>query len=131
MTKSKTKTKTKTQHLRKLRGKKKTRKNKKGGKAFGLDVPVMLQIKGDSGTTYPVLCDVCKNNNYIETPGTLNKSKVRSGIGQFLLGDLAEDLDTTSIIAYFCNICGKCIIIRNREPLRIIATPVPPLPPAP
>ena len=109
-------------------------KSRKGGKAFGSTEPVKLVIKDDKGQILDIPCEVCKNNHYEETPGALNKSKLRSNVGKFLFGEMAENLDTTSIIAYFCNICGHARMIRNRDPLRIVSIPlssVPPPPPPP
>ena len=103
--------------------KRKTRKNR-GGKPFATDVPVKLVIRNNEGKMFDVPCDVCKNNNYTETIGTIGKSKLRSGFGQVMFGDAADILDTTSVILYFCNFCGNCRTIRNKDPLRIVTLPV-------
>jgi hypothetical protein len=103
-----------------------TRKNphKKGGKSFALVEPVKLVIQNNQGNIFDVPCDVCKNNNYNEVLGSIGKSKLRSGFGQVMFGDAADILDTTSVILYFCNFCGNCRIIRNKDPLRILAVPI-------
>lgn len=101
----------------------KTRKNK-GGKPFAVNVPVKLVIQNNEGQPFDIPCDVCKNNNYTETIGTIGKSKLRSGFGQVMFGEAADILDTTSVILYFCNFCGNCRTIRNKEPIRIVAQPI-------
>jgi hypothetical protein len=92
---------------------------KKGGKTFATSKNVSL-----SYNNAPVVCDLCKTNNFRETIGALEKSKVRSGIGQAFFGDVAEILDTTSVIIYTCKTCGLCKIIRNQDPIKIVATEV-------
>ena len=90
---------------------------KKGGKTFASNKPVSLKYNGND-----VKCSVCGTNNYTEVIGTIDKSKVRSGFGQFFFGETAEILDNTSIILYTCNTCGMCQIIRNLDSVnRIIA----------
>ena len=96
----------------------KTRKNR-GGKTFSSSVPVKLGFNGND-----IKCEICGNNNYTETTGAFDKSKIRSGLGQMFFGDAADVLDTTSVIIYTCNGCGMCKIIRNIGPIRIIAQPV-------
>ena len=54
----------------------KTRKNR-GGKTFSSSVPVKLGFNGNE-----IKCEVCGNNNYTETTGAFDKSKIRSGLGQ-------------------------------------------------
>lgn len=106
--------------------KRKTRKlthKTSGGKAFATDGPVKLVIKNNQGQAFDVPCDVCKNNNYTEVIGSIGKSKVRSGFGQVMFGEAADILDTTSVILYFCNFCGNCRTIRNKDPIRITAIP--------
>jgi hypothetical protein len=103
-TKSTSKPKTKNQ------SKTKTKKTRHGGKTFASSKPVKITYEGS-----PILCDVCKHDTYTETIGSLNKSKVRSGLGQFVLGDAAEILDTTSIIVYFCKQCGNGRMVRNAD----------------
>ena len=71
-----------------------------------------------------VNCSLCGQNNFTETIGTLGKSKVRQGLGSFFFGEVAEVLDTTSIITYFCNNCGLSKMIRNNDNLRILTSPV-------
>lgn len=93
----------------------KTRKIK-GGKIFSANKNVQLNYQGK-----PINCEVCGVNNYTENTGTFGKSKVRSGVGQFFFGDAADVLDTTSVIIYTCNNCGLCRIIRNKDPIQIIA----------
>lgn len=96
----------------------KTRKlqKHKGGKTFS-DGMVSLSYNGE-----PVLCDICKQNNYEETIGTIDKSKVRTAIRDFFLGSESGNIDNTSVIQYFCNTCGLCKIIRNKDPLVVKAT---------
>lgn len=99
---------------------KNTRKTRKrGGKTFANNRPVSLNYNAN-----PIKCDVCASNNYTEIIGTIDKSKVRSGFGQFFFGEAAEILDNTSIIIYTCNTCGMCKIIRNKDPIVISATPL-------
>ena len=98
-----------------IKNARKTRK--RGGKTFASSKPVTLNYNNN-----PILCDVCKSNNYTEVIGTIDKSKVRSGFGQLFFGEAAEILDNTSIIIYTCNACGMCKIIRNKDPIAIKAT---------
>ena len=103
--------------------KNKTRKNKTrkilGGKTFSQTKPVEIKYQNRN-----VVCDLCKNKEFTENTGSFGKSKVRSTAAQVFLGDLAETIDTTSVIIYTCNECGLCKIIRNKDPLKIIAVPV-------
>jgi len=92
---------------------------KKGGKTFASSKPVSLKYSDKA-----IVCDVCGSNNYTETIGAIEKSKVRSGVGQFFFGDTAQILDNTSIIMYTCNTCGMCKVIRNQDPIRITASPL-------
>ena len=71
-----------------------------------------------------VICALCRQNNYTENVGTLGKSKARTGLGSFFFGEVAEVLDTTSIITYFCNTCGLSKTIRNNDNIRIVSGPV-------
>jgi ssDNA-binding Zn-finger/Zn-ribbon topoisomerase 1 len=103
---------------RHILGKKKTKKNL-AGKLYGTSGNVKLTYNDKS-----VLCEVCNENNYKEKTGSFGKSKVRSGIGEVFFGDVAEVLDTTSIIIYICNQCGLCKVIRNREPILIKSEPI-------
>ena len=96
----------------------KTRKLK-GGKTFSSSSPVKLNYNNTE-----VKCNVCDNNNYTEFTGTIDKSKVRQGFGQMFFGEAADVLDNTSIIIYICNTCGMCKIIRNKDPLLIVASPI-------
>jgi len=98
-----------------IKNARKTRK--RGGKTFASSKPVTLSYNNN-----PILCDVCKSTSYTEVIGTIDKSKVRSGIGQFFFGEAAEILDNTSVIIYTCNTCGMCKIIRNKDPIAIKAT---------
>jgi hypothetical protein len=91
----------------------------KGGKTFSSSVPVQLTYNNKE-----VICDVCSSNNYKEFTGSIDKSKVRQGFGQMFFGETADVLDNTSVIIYICNTCGMCKIIRNRDPLQIIAKPL-------
>lgn len=118
-----------------------------GGKTFAANTPVKLAIMDEAQQPVEVRCEVCRNNHYTETIGTINKSKVRAGIGSVFFGEAAEFLDTTSIIVYFCNYCGHARIIRNNSAIKInayVASPdeilkpipakaaaEPPLPPPP
>ena len=96
------------------------RNNKRvGGKAYGISGNVKLSFKGKK-----VTCDVCKENDFKEKTGSFGKSKLRAGLGQAIFGESAEVLDTTSVIIYVCNNCGLCKIIRNKDPLLIIAEPL-------
>ena len=100
----------------------KTRKTKKymGGKTFASNNNLALSYNGKD-----VTCEVCNNNTYRETIGTIGKSKVRSAMTGILFGETAEDVfATTSVIIYTCTICGLCKIIRNKSPINIIAKPI-------
>ena len=100
------------------------RKNKKGGKTkkirggktWSSNKPVKLNYNGND-----LNCQVCSSNNYTETIGALGKSKVRQGLGGLFFGEAAEVIDNTSVIIYTCNTCGLCKIIRNKDPISIIA----------
>ena len=94
-------------------------KHVKGGKTFASNGKVKLTWNGTE-----VICDICKSNNYTETVGAFGKSKVRSGVGQFVFGETADVLDTTSVLIYTCNNCGLCKVIRNKDPLRILSNPL-------
>lgn len=106
----------KTKNLKTIKNK---NQNLKGGKTMSSSSPVKLDYKGKD-----LVCDVCGTNNYTENTGAFDKSKVRSGVGQFFFGDAAEILDTTSVIIYTCNTCGLCKIIRNKDPLSITTKPL-------
>ena len=93
----------------------KTRKLR-GGKTFSSSQPVKLNYNGKD-----ILCEVCSSNNYTETTGTIDKSKVRQGVGNFFFGEAADIIDNTSVIVYTCNTCGLCKIIRNKDPILITA----------
>jgi hypothetical protein len=103
------------------RNNKKYSKTKKirGGKTFSSSTPVKLNYNSKD-----IVCEICNNNNYTETTGALGKSKVRQGFGGLFFGEAAEIVDNTSVIIYTCNTCGLCKIIRNKDPLVIIAQPV-------
>jgi len=92
---------------------------KKGGKTFATNKKIKLTYNNSE-----VTCDVCKTNNFTETIGAFDKSKVRSGVGQALFGSVAEILDTTSVIIYTCNQCGLCKIIRNADPIHIVGSEI-------
>ncbi len=91
-----------------------------GGKTFSSNNPVNLYYNNEQ-----IVCYVCGHKDYSETIGTINKSKARSGLGQFVFGDAADVFDNTSIILYTCNRCGMCKMIRNKDPLMITAADVP------
>jgi hypothetical protein len=97
----------------------KTKRKNGGGKTFASSTPVSLTYNGMS-----VICALCRQNNYTENVGTLGKSKARTGLGSFFFGEVAEVLDTTSIITYFCNNCGLSKTIRNNDNIRIVSGPV-------
>lgn len=80
----------------------------KGGKTFSSSRPVHLHYNGAE-----VPCDVCGKNLYKENTGTIGKSKMRSLMGQFIFGSLADALDNTSIILYSCQTCGMCRLVKN------------------
>jgi ssDNA-binding Zn-finger/Zn-ribbon topoisomerase 1 len=86
------------------------------GKMYGISGNVKLTFNGKN-----VVCEICKENNYKEKTGSFGKSKIRSGVGEVIFGDVAEVLDTTSVIIYICNNCGLCKVIRNKDPLLIKA----------
>lgn len=111
-----------------MRKKKYTRKHYSkyvsGGKTTASSFPVKLVFMTEQGVSKEVACSVCGSNHYKETIGTLGKSKVRQGVGQFFFGEAAEVLDTTSIITYFCNMCGVAVVVRNLDTTKIIAQPI-------
>lgn len=94
----------------KNQSKTKTKKTRKGGKTFASSNHVKITYENS-----PIVCDVCKHDTYNEVISSLNKSKVRSGLGQMFLGDAAEILDTTSVIVYVCKNCGNCRMVRNTD----------------
>ncbi len=96
---------------------------KKGGDA---SAPISLVYEGQS-----VPCEVCKRNSYIENYGALGKGKGRSVVTSFFFGDLGQSLDTTSIIAYFCNHCGLAKIVRHLDYRKVLPGQVVAAPPAP
>lgn len=95
---------------------------KKGGKTFSTGDRVSLSLK--TKTPIPILCDICKQNDYEEVLGTTNKSKARDLAGAFVFGEGFGNIDNTSIIQYFCNVCGYCKIFRNKPPLKITASKI-------
>lgn len=101
------------------------KRNLRGGKTWASSTPVSLTYLGQS-----VPCDLCRQNLYTETTGTLGKSKMRSGFTSFFFGEIGEVLDTTSIITYFCKNCGLSKMIRNDENIQIISGQVLSAPPA-
>ena len=74
----------------------KTRKIK-AGKMFSSNQSVQLSYQNNL-----INCEVCAANNYTENTGAFGKS----------------------VIIYTCNICGLCRIIRNKEPIKIVAMPI-------
>jgi len=84
------------------------RRTLKAGKALSESEPVNLFYESKQ-----VLCNICNHNVYEEITGTLGKSKVRAGVGDFFFGSIAGVVDSTSIITYVCKRCGNCKIIRN------------------
>lgn len=101
---------------KRIHNKRRKSRKMKGGKTFSSSKPVKLNYNGKD-----IICDICGSNNYTENTGTIGKSKVRQGFGNFFFGDAADVVDNTSIIIYTCNICGICKIIRNKDPQLIIA----------
>jgi len=65
--------------------------------------------------TQEVLCELCKSNSYVETFSSMDKSKTRTIVREFVFGDSSENLDNTSVILYTCNTCGLCKIVRNKD----------------
>jgi hypothetical protein len=96
--------------------KKRNNRSLKGGKTFASDKNVNLSYQDNS-----VVCDLCKNDEFKETISSLDKSKVRSSVGQAFFGKAAQILDTTSVIIYTCDNCGLCKMIRNKDPIKIVA----------
>jgi hypothetical protein len=64
-------------------------------------------------TEYPIRCNVCSNNDYIERLSTLGKSKKNQVIMAFFTGDTFDDINNISITSYFCIKCGMGKIIRG------------------
>ncbi len=86
-----------------------------GGKSTG--TPVELEYKGAA-----VNCRVCGENQYKEYSGTIGRSKVRSLVGLFFLGDLIDTLDNSSILLYTCITCGTSRIVKDDKRRQINAT---------
>jgi hypothetical protein len=89
-----------------------------GGKTIGTNDTLRLIYKAENKE---VKCDVCQSNTYKESIASLDKSKVRSGIGHFIFGDWAGIIDSTSVLLYTCTKCGMCKLIRNRGERHIVA----------
>ena len=88
------------------------------------DGNVKLQYKHEKTSVFTeVKCENCSSNNYNEVIGTLGKSKARTVVGDFFLGDDMKNIDNTSIISYFCNTCGLCKMIRNKD-IKIVANKI-------
>jgi hypothetical protein len=66
-----------------------------------------------TNTEYPIICNVCGNNNYIERLSTLGKSKENQVIMAIFTGDTFDDINNISIKTYFCFICGMAKILRG------------------
>ena len=65
-------------------------------------------------TEYPISCNVCGINDYIERNSTLGKSKGNQAVVNFFVGDtVLEDINNITINAYFCIKCGMSKIIRG------------------
>lgn len=103
--------KTNRRNNKKKQKRKGTIKKKNGGKKYK-HRRVGLFCKPTT-TEYPIRCNVCGNNDYIERLGTLGKSKENQVIMAFLTGDTFDDINNISIISYFCRICGMAKIIRG------------------
>jgi L-lactate utilization protein LutB len=89
-----------------------------GGKTFSSG-NVKLQYNNNE-----IKCSVCSSNNYEEVIGSINKSKVRTGIRNMFLGSESGDIDNTSVITYFCSNCGFCVMVRNNGSNKITATKI-------
>ena len=85
--------KTKTNKTHKIHN---TKLSKYGGKTTSIGSHVELTYDNK-----PLFCSNCQSNDYDEIIGTI---------------------DNTSIITYFCNTCGLCRMIRNKDPLMITST---------
>ena len=108
--------------MTKIKVSKKTRKNLKwgvGGKTLSSSEPVKLTYEQRD-----INCEICGSNNYTENTGTLNKSKVRSGLGHMFFGDIADVVDNTSVIIYTCNKCSYCRMVRNLDKRLVIANKI-------
>ena len=67
-----------------------------------------------SDKEYPISCNICGFNDYIERHTTLGKSKENQAFVNFFLGDtILEDLNNVTIISYFCIKCGMSKIVRG------------------
>jgi len=95
------------------KNRKTAKKKYKGGKTTS-DGNVPLFYNGK-----PIPCTICGANNYEEVIGTINKSKARTIVRNFFFGSDTGEIDNTSIITYFCNTCGYCVMIRNKDQLLI------------
>ena len=95
------------------------RRTLKAGKTLSETEPVNLLYESKQ-----VLCNICNHNVYEEITGTLGKSKVRAGVGDFFFGSIAGVVDSTSIVTYVCKRCGNCKIIRNSSDRLVRGIPV-------
>jgi len=63
---------------------------------------------------YPIICNVCGMNDYIERHTTLGKSKGNQAFANLFIGDtIFEDINNVTIISYFCIKCGMSKIVRG------------------
>ena len=86
---------------------------KKGGKQFKHRRVGLYFTEPTTNKIFQINCEICRNNDYIERPSTLGKSKENQVIVDILVGDTFDDINNISIITYFCRICGMAKIVRN------------------
>lgn len=84
---------------------------KKGGYAHR---NVSLHCKPNQ-EEYPIICNVCGNNDYIERFSTLGKSKENQVVMGIFTGDTFDNINNISTITYFCRICGMAKIVRRDD----------------
>jgi hypothetical protein len=101
---------TKNNNKRKINNR--TIKNKHGGQEYKHRRVGLFCKQID--TEYPISCNVCNNNDYIERPSTLGKTKENQAFFNLFFGEtILEDYNNISIITYVCRICSMCKIVRD------------------
>ena len=82
----------------KTKQKKKNTKKQNGGKTYKHRRVGLYFTKPNTKDRYQINCEVCRNNDYIERPSTIGKTKGDQVVVNFLLGDgIFEDLNNISI----------------------------------
>ena len=69
-------------------------KKQKGGKQYKHRRVGLYFTNPTTKSTYKINCEVCRNNDYIERPSTIGKTKGNQMVVNLLLGDgVFEDLN--------------------------------------